>query len=268
MMYLSSLKHYKIRLSKSEEIELMDRYHRGDLAAQTILIESILPWIIKIAKKFKNCGLDFDDIVQMGSLGVVQSLVNFDPNRARLSTYATAAAIFEIQRGINKNGVIRVPRTALISSNPKTKELAQRAKSLQFFSGSESDNIAEKVDIVDEPITSKDLRKLRDAIDSLDPRLALLIKWRLKGKSLEEIGDELKVSKERARQLEIKALAALQLAMGQPDRFLSSLKSIIRGATPTACSKNHERSVYPQIRVRDNREVVRYSRRGIKIGKN
>lgn len=76
-------------LDPEEERDLARRAEAGDDAAMERLVTSHLRFVVKIAKSYRGWGLPMSDLVQEGTLGLVQAVRRFDPNRGvRLSTYA------------------------------------------------------------------------------------------------------------------------------------------------------------------------------------
>lgn len=121
-MYIKDIKNYCGELlTASEEAELGRRVQNGDTEAYNQLVEKNLRLVVSIAKRFIGRGLEFEDLVQEGNLGLIRAVESFDPNMGfRFSTYATWWIIQAIQRAIFNSGTIRVPvhmGEALISVN-------------------------------------------------------------------------------------------------------------------------------------------------------
>lgn len=77
-------------LEREQEIELARRAEAGDGEALHRLVASHLRYVIKIARGYRGWGLPMSDLIQEGTLGLIQAISRFDPDRgARLSTYAT-----------------------------------------------------------------------------------------------------------------------------------------------------------------------------------
>lgn len=84
----------------------------GDGKAMNRVIEMNLPLVSSISKKFLNRGYDYEDIFQIGSIGLVKAIKNFDPSfNVKFSTYAVPMIIGEIKRFIRDDGIIKVSRT-------------------------------------------------------------------------------------------------------------------------------------------------------------
>ena len=93
--------------------ELLRRYHEGgDLEAREQLIERYLPLVRSLARRYANRGEQLEDLVQVGSIGLIKAIDRFDVDRGvELTTYATPNIIGEIKRHFRDKGwSIRVPR--------------------------------------------------------------------------------------------------------------------------------------------------------------
>jgi RNA polymerase sigma-B factor len=93
--------------------ELLRRYHeRGDLEARERLIEQYLPLVRSLARRYANRGEQLEDLVQVGSIGLIKAIDRFDVERGvELTTYATPNIIGEIKRHFRDKGwSVRVPR--------------------------------------------------------------------------------------------------------------------------------------------------------------
>jgi RNA polymerase sporulation-specific sigma factor len=83
----------------------------GDSDAMNELIEMNLPLVSSISKKFLNRGYDYEDIFQIGSIGLVKAINNFDLGyNVKFSTYAVPMIIGEIKRFLRDDGMIKVSR--------------------------------------------------------------------------------------------------------------------------------------------------------------
>jgi RNA polymerase sigma-B factor len=93
--------------------ELLRRYHEeGDLEAREHLIEQYLPLVRSLARRYANRGEQLEDLVQVGSIGLIKAIDRFDVDRGvELTTYATPNIIGEIKRHFRDKGwSVRVPR--------------------------------------------------------------------------------------------------------------------------------------------------------------
>ncbi len=94
-----------------DNIELIQLARNGDKNALNKLIEMNLPLVSSISKKFLNRGYEYEDIFQIGSIGLVKAVNNFDAKyNVKFSTYAVPMIIGEIKRFLRDDGIIKVSR--------------------------------------------------------------------------------------------------------------------------------------------------------------
>lgn len=91
------LKSFPQPLTASEEREYMQRYTEGDLEAKHILIERNLRLVAHIVKKYQTCEEETEDILSIGTIGLIKAVVTFNPEKCvRLGTYAARCIENEI----------------------------------------------------------------------------------------------------------------------------------------------------------------------------
>ena len=99
------------KLSYEDNSELLPLAKAGDEEAMNRLIEANLPLVTSISKKFINRGYDYEDIYQIGCMGLVKAIKNFDDKyNVKFSTYAVPMIIGEIKRFLRDDGIIKVSR--------------------------------------------------------------------------------------------------------------------------------------------------------------
>ncbi|WIW71452.1 sigma-70 family RNA polymerase sigma factor [Anaerosinus gibii] len=80
---------FPLPLTEKEEQEELERLRQGDESAKNVLIERNLRLVAHIVKKFDNTGEDSDDLISIGTIGLIKAINTFDLNKKiRLATYA------------------------------------------------------------------------------------------------------------------------------------------------------------------------------------
>ena len=99
-------------LKSSETMELLRRSKAGDRQAREELIEGNLRLVLSVIQRFSGRGENVDDLFQVGCIGLMKALDNFDVSQnVRFSTYAVPMVIGEIRRYLRDNSAIRVSRS-------------------------------------------------------------------------------------------------------------------------------------------------------------
>lgn len=109
-------------LDQKTTIELITKAKKGDEEAKTILFEENSPLIKSLVKRFLNKGVEYDDLYQIGTVGLLKAINNFDRNyNVKFSTYVVPMVIGEIKRFMRDDGAIKVSRS-IKSLNLKIKK--------------------------------------------------------------------------------------------------------------------------------------------------
>ncbi len=97
LSYVANGSSFPKPLSAKEEREYMERFKKGDKNAREILIEHNLRLVAHIAKKYSGSVQDSDDIISIGTIGLIKGISSFDPSKGtRLATYAARCVENEI----------------------------------------------------------------------------------------------------------------------------------------------------------------------------
>lgn len=99
-------------LSAQETDELLRRVKEGDQSARERLVEGNLRLVLSVIQRFSNRGENADDLFQVGCVGLLKAIDNFDVNlNLRFSTYGVPMILGEIRRYLRDNSSIRVSRS-------------------------------------------------------------------------------------------------------------------------------------------------------------
>ncbi len=99
-------------LKNSETIALLKRTKEGDMEARQALIEGNLRLVLSVIQKFTGRGENADDLFQIGCIGLIKAIDNFDITQpVRFSTYGVPMIVGEIRRYLRDNSSIRVSRS-------------------------------------------------------------------------------------------------------------------------------------------------------------
>ena len=133
-------------LKEKEKEELLKRVKSGDDTARDKLINGNLRLVLSVIQRFTGRGENLDDLFQVGCIGLIKSIDNFDiTQNVRFSTYAVPMIIGEIRRYLRDNNSVRVSRSIkdtaykamqvkerLTSKNQKEPTVQEIAKELKF----------------------------------------------------------------------------------------------------------------------------------------
>ena len=99
-------------LNKEEIIALIKLAQLGDDQACETIVKENLPLVKSIIKRYKNKGVEYDDLFQLGSVGLLKAIKNFSPEfDVCFSTYAVPMISGEIKRFLRDDGYIKVSRS-------------------------------------------------------------------------------------------------------------------------------------------------------------
>ena len=243
-IYLKEIGNYPL-LSMDEEVELAKKIAEGDQSATDRLTESNLRLVVSIAKKYVGRGLSFLDLIQEGNLGLIKAVDKFDYSKGyKFSTYATWWIRQAITRSIaDQSRTIRIPvhmsevinkayrisRSLLqeLGREPTEEEIAKEmnlpvAKVRDTPIGEEDDShlgdfikddtIMGPEDAAAYTMLQDQIQKLLTTLSEREQRVLILRFGLLDGRTrtLEEVGKEFNVTRERIRQIEAKALRKLR----------------------------------------------------------
>ncbi|MBS7358977.1 MAG: RNA polymerase sporulation sigma factor SigG [Oscillospiraceae bacterium] len=100
-------------LKESEKTELLLKAKQGDAASRDKLVLGNLRLVLSVIQRFSNRGENLDDLFQVGCIGLMKAIDNFDTDNhdVRFSTYAVPMIIGEVRRHLRDNNPVRVSRS-------------------------------------------------------------------------------------------------------------------------------------------------------------
>lgn len=233
-----------IDAEKTKELILLAQ--SGDADAKEVLLKENIPLIKSIVKRYKGKNIEYDDLMQLGSLGLVKAINNFNPDfGVRLSTYAVPMITGEIKRFIRDDGAIKVSRALKTMSykigqfveeyqqnNAKEPEISVIAKQfdideqevvyildsskmpVSIYEKTDVDSGKSLIDKLSDSSNEEDMLNkltLKDCIQKLPQKEKLLIVLRYyKDKTQSEIAKILGVSQVQVSRLESKIITKLK----------------------------------------------------------
>jgi RNA polymerase sporulation-specific sigma factor len=236
-------------LTNEEMQKLFVKIKAGDMEAREEFIQGNLRLVLSIIQRFNRRGENVDDLFQVGCIGLIKAIDNFDLSQnVRFSTYAVPMIIGEIRRYLRDNNSIRVSRSLrdvaykalqardqLVNKNLKEPTINEIAKELDL----PKEEVVFALDAIQDPISlfepiyhdsgdaiyvmdqvkdekSEDevwLREiaLREAINKLNQREKLILNLRFyEGKTQMEVAEEIGISQAQVSRLEKNALKQMR----------------------------------------------------------
>ena len=205
--YLNGGETWPAPLSPEEEKELVAKLSEGDKSAREKLIEHNLRLVVYIAKKFESSNVDIDDLISVGTIGLIKAVNSFDGNKQiKLATYASRCIENEILMHLRK--VVRT-KSEMSLDEPLNVDWEGNVLLLSDVLGTESDVTCKDVENDEE----KDI--LIKTFKQLPPRERQIVRLRFgllgaQKKTQKEIADLLGISQSYISRLEKKVMKKLK----------------------------------------------------------
>lgn len=236
-------------LSAKEKDSLIRMVKKGDMAAREKYIQGNLRLVLSVVQRFSGNGENLDDLFQIGCIGLIKAIDNFDLSQeVKFSTYAVPMILGEIKRFLRDNNAIRVSRSlrdtaykAIYAREKLTKEKQKEPTISEIATevGISKEDIAYAMDAIQSPVSlydpvysdggdtlyvmdqvsdPKNIEEnwvgdlaLRDAIKQLPGREKEIIKKRFfDGKTQMEVAEEIHISQAQVSRLEKNALKSMR----------------------------------------------------------
>jgi RNA polymerase sporulation-specific sigma factor len=232
-------------LSNEQKKALFERMHKGDVSAREEFINGNLRLVLSVIQRFNNRGEYVDDLFQVGCIGLIKAIDNFDVTQnVKFSTYAVPMIIGEIRRYLRDNNSIRVSRSLrdiaykalqakerLTNKNSKEPTITEIAEELKL----PKEEVVFALDAIQDPISLfesvyhdggdaiyvmdqvKDEKNidenwlegisLKEAMRKLNDREKLILNLRFfEGRTQMEVAEEIGISQAQVSRLEKTAL--------------------------------------------------------------
>ena len=108
VFYIGGSETLPCQLSKADESLCLERLRKGDMEVKKTLIEHNLRLVVYIARKFENTKVGIEDLISIGTIGLIKAVNTFDPTKnIKLATYASRCIENEILMFLRRNNKIR-----------------------------------------------------------------------------------------------------------------------------------------------------------------
>lgn len=194
-------------LSKEEEAELINRLSANSNEVRTTLIERNLRLVVYIAKKFESTGVGVEDLISIGSIGLIKAINTFKPDKnIKLATYASRCIENEILMYLRKNSNRRIE---ISIDEPLNVDWDGNELLLSDILGTDSDVIYQNIE------NEVDKELLNIALDKLSNREKTIMELRFGVKSgvsktQKEVADMLGISQSYISRLEKRIIGKLK----------------------------------------------------------
>jgi RNA polymerase primary sigma factor len=224
-------------LTPEQELKLARQVRRGNQKARIEMVSANLRLVVKIARDYANLGLPLLDLVSEGNIGLMKAVERFDPRKgSKLSTYAAWWIKQSIKRALaNQTKTIRLP-IHLVDKIGRIRRVSSRMME-ELGREPTDDELADEIGLSTAKVAALKSASLRPAsldepiqdgeevLGVLDDRERMIIHLRFgfggeEPKTLEEIGDIFRVTRERIRQVQNLALRKLRGALRRRERSL------------------------------------------------
>lgn len=235
-------------LKEDKKLELIKRAHNGDKAARDEMIQGNLKLVLSVIQRFSNRGEPLDDLFQVGCMGLIKAIDNFNTDlQVRFSTYAVPMIIGEVRRYLRDNNSVRVSRSLRdtaykaiqvrerlsneLNREPKVEEIAKELDISKedvvialeaivepvslyepvYNEGGDAIYVMDQIGDRNTPDSWMDEIIIRDSIKKLSQREKNILNLRfMLGKTQTEVAKEIGISQAQVSRLEKSALKRIK----------------------------------------------------------
>ncbi len=235
-------------LKEDKKLELIIRAHNGDKAARDEMIQGNLKLVLSVIQRFSNRGEPLDDLFQVGCMGLIKAIDNFNTDlQVRFSTYAVPMIIGEVRRYLRDNNSVRVSRSLRdtaykaiqvrerlsneLNREPRVEEIAKELNMNKedvvialeaivepvslyepvYNEGGDAIYVMDQIGDRNTPDNWMDEIMIRDSIKNLSQREKNILNLRfMLGKTQTEVAKEIGISQAQVSRLEKSALKRIK----------------------------------------------------------
>ena len=235
-------------LKEEKKLELIIRAHNGDRTARDEMIQGNLKLVLSVIQRFSNRGEPLDDLFQVGCMGLIKAIDNFNTDlQVRFSTYAVPMIIGEVRRYLRDNNAVRVSRSlrdtaykaiqvrerlsSELNREPKVEEIAKELDMSKedvvialeaivepvslyepvYNEGGDEIYVMDQIGDSNTPDSWMDEILIRDSIKNLSQREKNILNLRfMLGKTQTEVAKEIGISQAQVSRLEKGALKKIK----------------------------------------------------------
>ena len=235
-------------LKEEKKLELIIRAHNGDRTARDEMIQGNLKLVLSVIQRFSNRGEPLDDLFQVGCMGLIKAIDNFNTDlQVRFSTYAVPMIIGEVRRYLRDNNAVRVSRSlrdtaykaiqvrerlsSELNREPKVEEIAKELDMSKedvvialeaivepvslyepvYTEGGDAIYVMDQIGDSNTPDSWMDEILIRDSIKNLSQREKNILNLRfMLGKTQTEVAKEIGISQAQVSRLEKGALKKIK----------------------------------------------------------
>ena len=235
-------------LKEEKKLELIIRAHNGDRTARDEIIQGNLKLVLSVIQRFSNRGEPLDDLFQVGCMGLIKAIDNFNTDlQVRFSTYAVPMIIGEVRRYLRDNNAVRVSRSlrdtaykaiqvrerlsSELNREPKVEEIAKELDMSKedvvialeaivepvslyepvYNEGGDAIYVMDQIGDSNTPDSWMDEILIRDSIKNLSQREKNILNLRfMLGKTQTEVAKEIGISQAQVSRLEKGALKKIK----------------------------------------------------------
>ena len=194
-------------LSPEEEKKIIEEFTAGSLDARNILIEHNLRLVVYIARKFENAGVNVEDLISIGTIGLIKAVNTFKSDKnIKLATYASRCIENEILMYLRRNNRIK---NEVSFDEPLNIDWDGNELLLSDILGTENDEVYNHIE---EEVNYNLLSYVIKKLSTREKDIMEMLFWLVNGEEMtqKEVADEIGISQSYISRLEKKIISRMQ----------------------------------------------------------